>query len=248
MADYHSPTVVTPDIPRSAITALEFAALAGMFECDVNGDACTFHSSEGPSEWVCLDVADVKAMIEDETHVPSRTADFVRDKLHSVGTGQTRIELDFSEHDAAVIFQDIVRRCGGLHHVTITAAWTCTKMRADGFGGSVTVITADEILATSTSEMEHRLLDLARYGDIAAAPGHGAHRVLTLGEGAVRETLAAIQQPYFDSGETVVTVSDDHLRAGCLDAIATSNLTKCRQNLEFNAAMAALQIARNASN
>ena len=247
MADYHSPTVVTPDIPRTAITALEFAALAGMFECDVNGDACTFHSSEGPSEWVCLDVADVKAMIEDETHVPSRTADFVRDKLHRVGTDQTGIELDFSEHDAAVIFQDIVRRCDGLDHVTITAAWTCTKMRADGFGGSVTVITADDILANSTSEMEHRLLDLAQYGDIAAAPGHGEHRVLTLAEGAVRETLVAIQQAYTDSGVAVVAVSDEHLRAGCREAIATSNLTEYRQNLEFSAAMAAMRVAHSTS-
>jgi len=48
------------------------------------------------------------------------------------------------------IFQDIVRRCDALDDVEVVTAWTCTKMRPDGFGGMATLITADAIASMNT--------------------------------------------------------------------------------------------------
>lgn len=40
-----------------------------------------------------------------------------------------------------------------LDEIVVTAAWTCTKMRSDGFGGSIMRITATGIQHCSTSDM-----------------------------------------------------------------------------------------------
>ena len=39
-----------------------------------------------------------------------------------------------------------------------TAAFTCSKMRPDGFGGMVTLITADEIIGESTNGLLEKWL------------------------------------------------------------------------------------------
>lgn len=80
--------------------------------------------------------------------------------------GSFELELDLSDLGEANILQAIVRRCEQLDHVTITSAWTCTKMRPDGFGGGITVVTAERILSSSTIQMEGELLDRAEYGDL----------------------------------------------------------------------------------
>jgi hypothetical protein len=43
-----------------------------------------------------------------------------------------------------------VRR-SALDFIEVETAWTCTKMRPDGFGGAATLITADAIEGMSTS-------------------------------------------------------------------------------------------------
>ena len=50
------------------------------------------------------------------------------------------------------ILQDIVRRSSTLSYVTVTTAFTCSKMRPDGFGGMALFITAAAIKGCSTSE------------------------------------------------------------------------------------------------
>src|SRR3546814_10379470 len=49
------------------------------------------------------------------------------------------------------IFQDIVKRCEGLDDIEVVAAWTCTKMRPDGFGGMAKLINADAIETMSNA-------------------------------------------------------------------------------------------------
>jgi hypothetical protein len=51
------------------------------------------------------------------------------------------------------IFQDIVRRSATLKYVTAVSSFTCTKMRADGFGGMAVLITADAIRGKSTNDI-----------------------------------------------------------------------------------------------
>lgn len=60
------------------------------------------------------------------------------------------LELDLSVISFEGIFQDIVKR-SSLDYVEVEAAWTCSKMRPDGFGGAATLITADDIQSVSTA-------------------------------------------------------------------------------------------------
>src|SRR3546814_2542006 len=60
------------------------------------------------------------------------------------------LELDMSVIGFEGIFQDIVQR-SALDYVEVEAAWTCSKMRPDGFGGAATLITADDIETVSTA-------------------------------------------------------------------------------------------------
>jgi len=163
MADYYSPTVVRPSISADAITSLELAVLKQMFEFEADGDAIYFFSSEGPSDTIWLDIETLKAGLAE--HAERSGA------LAAAGNDDEEIELDLPDLGGAEIFQGIVRRCEGLSAVVITSAWTCTKMRPDGFGGGVTVVTADHILSSSTAQMECELLDRAESGEAGGAPG-----------------------------------------------------------------------------
>ena len=171
MADYYSPTVVRPSIPAQAITSLELAVLTQMFECEADGDAVYFFSSEGPSDTIWLDVETLKAGLAEQAGTPGALADIVREALEAIAIDEGEIDLDLSDLGEARIFQDIVRRCEDLNAISIISAWTCTKMRPDGFGGGVTVVTADHILCSSTSQMECELLDRAEAGENGGAPG-----------------------------------------------------------------------------
>ncbi len=68
------------------------------------------------------------------------------------------MDLDLSLAGYEFILQDILKRSQMLTHISITAAFTCTKMRPDGFGGMVTLITTEEILSTSTNEILEKWL------------------------------------------------------------------------------------------
>lgn len=244
MADYHSPTVVRPSIPASAITRLELALLTGMFEHEADGDAMYFYSSDGPSDTVWLDIAELKDMLTDEAMPSGRMVEMIRAQLAEAGPGETELELDLSDLGEAEILQGIVRRCEQLDHVSIVSAWTCTKMRPDGFGGGITVVTADHILSSSTIHMEGELLDRAEHGELGRAPGHGLHPVLTLSEAEVSSMVTDIQKAYAETDVAVVEVADAHIRQGCIEATGKLNLDEQLRNIEFSAAMAAIRIAR----
>ena len=247
MTENHSPTVVRPSIPAGAITPLELALLTAMFEHEADGDALYFFASEGASSSVSLDIAEAKTLLAAETIVEGEITAFVRDRLAQAGPDDVELELDLSDLDETHIFQPIVRRCDALDHVVITSAWTCTRMQPDGFGGSVTVVTAGHVFWSSTHEMEAQLLDRADYGDPGCAPGHGKHPVLTLDEAEIRSMVADIQQAYEGTDAAGVTVSDEQIRQACAALIPTLDLDEQLRGLEFSAAMAAIRLARAAS-
>ena len=51
------------------------------------------------------------------------------------------------------MFQDIVRRSAAIDEIVVTTSYTCTRMRPDGFGGSVMLITANAIRYRSTVDV-----------------------------------------------------------------------------------------------
>ncbi len=241
MADYHSPTVVRPSIPASAITRLELVLLTGIFEHEPDGDAIYFYSSEGPSDTGWLDIADLKAMLEDEVMPSGCIVEIIRERLAAAGPDEIELELDLSDLGEAPILQCIVRRCAQLDHVAIVSAWTCTKMRPDG---CVTVVTADHVLSSSTCEMESRLLDRADYRDLGCAPGHGSHVLLCLDEAQVRQPVSDIFEVDPLAGVSLASISDEDIRAACCTTAANTDLAEEHGNITFITALVAIDTAR----
>ena len=150
MADYFSQTVIRPDIPRTAMTALEYKVLGQIFDHEDVGDDVYFFASHGPNDFVFLEIAEVRRFLEESDGIASSVADLVRKEIGTCDPDAAELELDMSVIGFEGIFQDIVQR-SALEHVEVEAAWTCSKMRPDGFGGAATLISANDIGSVSTA-------------------------------------------------------------------------------------------------
>lgn len=183
MADYHSPTVVTPSLPVADITALERLILGLCFEEEPDGDGLVyFHSWCGPSDIVTLSVEDLRAAC-DATPSPEPhescigghvVALLARHNAQALDDPPADIDVDLTAPGIgwAHIFQDIVRRSTTLEEIVVTEAWTCSKMRPDGFGGSVTLITPDAILYRATDDMLEEMREQPQQPGGEGADGH----------------------------------------------------------------------------
>lgn len=158
MADYHSPTIVRPDIPRGAMTLLEHRLLIGMFSHEGAEDAVYFFAKDYVNDLQHLDLSEVDQLLEVDPYPDSYAVTVIREELRKLDPVEGELALDMSVIGYEGIFQDIVRRCDALDDVEVVAAWTCTKMRPDGFGGMATLITEDAIETMSTASF----LDEAR--------------------------------------------------------------------------------------
>src|SRR3546814_5676661 len=81
MADYFSQTVIRPDIPRTAMTALEYKVLGQIFDHEDVGDDVYFCAGHGPNDLLFLDLAEVKALLTEDDGVASGLADLVRQEI-----------------------------------------------------------------------------------------------------------------------------------------------------------------------
>jgi hypothetical protein len=153
MADYFTPTVIQPSIPAADITPLERFVLGHIFTSEADGDALYFFSDTGPCELFGLPVEQIAIALGESTGIPSRLADDLAQRVRSLDRTAAYLEFDLSVTDWTFIFQDIVRRSRTLGHVTAVSAFTCSKMRADAFGGMAVLITADDIKGKSTADI-----------------------------------------------------------------------------------------------
>lgn len=150
MADYFSQTVVRPDIPRTAMTGLEHAAMCRIFGHEPAGDDIYFFAERGPNDLFDLDVAMVKSLLAEDEGISSAFADYVREELAAAPPDAETLEIDVSVFGFEAILQDVVKR-SALDYVEVETAWSCSKMRPDGFGGAAMLITAGDIQSVSTS-------------------------------------------------------------------------------------------------
>jgi len=93
--------------------------------------------------------------------------------MEEIETGQPEpgdIDLDLSGTSWEFFFQDIVKRSKTLTHISVQAAFTCSRMRADGFGGMAVLITRDAIVGKSTGDILEDFLAEAGLDD-AEPPG-----------------------------------------------------------------------------
>ena len=160
MADYHSPTVVTPSIPVADMTALENLLLQQIFDESLDGNECYFHSWCGLSDILTIDATELRTAWQESRESESRINVYVGKRLEAFdATADDKrsddLDLDLTGpgEDWTRMLQDIVRRSQTLDEIVVTAAFTCSKMRSDGFGGSVMRITADAIQYASTAGM-----------------------------------------------------------------------------------------------
>jgi hypothetical protein len=162
MADYYSPTVVPETIPNTDMTRLELLLLSHIFDAESDGAGTYFHSWQGPSDLIWVSRAELTAALDAARGGNSQVRGYVEEKLKNDTSEDDSVELDMSGVSWEVILQDIVRRSTRLRYITVTTAFTCSKMRADGFGGMALFITADAIKGCSTTEfLSDCLADIA---------------------------------------------------------------------------------------
>jgi hypothetical protein len=159
MADYFTPTVIQPAIPLADITPLERLLLSHVFNAEPDGEGLYFYADEGPADMVWLDRAPIETALAQS--LPSTATTFVADLLARVPVDNVEIELDFSDRYWESILQDIVCRSATLRYVTAVSAFTCSKMRPDGFGGMAVLITGSDVMGKSTNDIIQDFLNEA---------------------------------------------------------------------------------------
>ncbi len=157
MADYYAPTVVTPELPVGDLTPLERLILGRVFDPPGQNDGLVYFAAPlMPDETFSVSADNLWAALSDSEGAESRIGDHVRTLLadHNAGPEVERsrevdVDLtgDITWHD---ILQDIVRRSSTLDEIVAWTAFTCSRMREDGFGGAVTRITAAAVQYAST--------------------------------------------------------------------------------------------------
>lgn len=162
MADYYTPTVVDPVIPIGAILPLERMFLSEVFDEQVKNGIAYFYSEDGARDLIYLDPAEVRAALEATDQASSRLAVKLREDCADEIAGDEEFELDLCGDLWEGVLQDIVRRAPDLDHLTVTIAFTCSKMRPDGFGGLAMLITADTIRSDSTHTLFDRFYTAAQ--------------------------------------------------------------------------------------
>lgn len=76
-------------------------------------------------------------------------------------------EIELSEDDLFSRFQEIIRRSNGeLPWISKESAYTCSRMRPDGFGGGAVFITADDIQYSFTGQWLEERIRETETGDI----------------------------------------------------------------------------------
>jgi len=244
MADYFEPTVVQQIIPDADMTPLERLLLTHIFQSERDGAGRYFFAEECPANVIVVDRESLVAALAETSDDDSSVHAYVTEQLAAAAMDDAEIDLDLSGTSWEFMLQDIVKRSTTLAHVTVLSAFTCSRMRRDGFGGMAVLITAKAIHDKSTQDILSDLLDEAEHGALGVAPGFGGHILLRLTEQNVRAALPEIIGA--DPSLTTVTakdITDADVRAACLAVVERTDLTEERGAAVFNAAIGAIHQA-----
>lgn len=240
MADYFTEMVVHQTIPKSDITPLERLLLSHIFEHEADGQGIYFFSGQGPSNMLWIPRNELKAALAASQGVESAAVTFVQDELAKTDADTGEIEFDMSGPGWQFLFQDIVRRSPTLDFISIEGAFTCTKMRSDGFGGVAFLITGDQVFAKSTGELLEEFEN-----KVNGCPNpSGSHVLCELRYPAIRNLIAgfAARDPAFTSLPAEAVTGDDITQA-IREAIGLESFTAMQTELEGRIATRAIRVA-----
>jgi hypothetical protein len=146
--------------------------LSHIFVAEPDGhEGFYFYSDEGPAKVIWLDRAPIEAALAQSPGPGHSTAtSLVTAQLARVPADNVEIEFDLGDMSWESIFQDIVRRSATLRYVTAVSAFTCSRMRPDGFGGMAVLITPSAVMGKSTNDIIEDFLN-------EAVPDHAAQSV-----------------------------------------------------------------------
>ena len=155
MADYFIRTVVQPSIPNACMTALERWLLEQMFEFEGDNDDSTyFFASENINDQADATNDELAAILREDA---SPLATTVHDLVVNAPDPDW---LDLDALGYVAVFQAIItRHPNEVPYVTLERAYTCSKMRPDGFGGGAELITADDVRWVSTRHWLERQIE-----------------------------------------------------------------------------------------
>lgn len=233
MTDYRTETVVTPDLPASDMTPLERLMLSLVFDEEAWSDGTFFSAWNSPNELISPREDELRAALEGSCGSESRFHEHITSLLAAFDAKDDaergfyiEIDLTTSKGGWPEILQDIVRRSNTIEEIVVWAAFTCSKMRADGFGGSVMRITGTAIQYSSTTDMLERMWN---EHPTQPAPETGSNET---GGHETRSRLAGIAAAAgWDSFTLLLQISRwlDHNRhtealAGYLDSLASDEM------------------------
>ena len=158
MADYYSPTVVQPEIPLTDLTPLELLVLTSVFSADVEDGKIYLYSEDGPSTQLSLTAEELRHALQASAGHESQLPAICEAALDKASGDTDQIDVDLSGTSYEYVLQDIVRRSKTLPYITVVTSFTCSKMRADGFGGCATLITPDVVEGGSTHTFLEELI------------------------------------------------------------------------------------------
>ncbi|MGO3931355.1 hypothetical protein [Rhodopseudomonas pseudopalustris] len=239
MASYYVPTVVQTTIPNTDMTPLERLVLSHMFDAEPDDDGLYFFAEESPRECIKVDAAELRAAHRDSADGDSVLDSIVGERLAESADAETHIELDLTVTSWATVFQDIVRRSVTLEEIAVSSAFTCSRMRPDGFGGMATLITADSIRSCSTDEALQQFRE-----ELATAAAPRTHVLLRFDESEVRTMIGEVIT--YDDALTTLSpdaITGDDVHAACLAVAAATQLMEEHGTAVFKAALAAIKSA-----
>jgi len=171
MADYYQQTVVHQIIADADMTPLERRLLGKIFQSERVNDGWYFFAEDYPAVAITVQRAELEQALASSPDDGTNTAySCAIEQLFAAEANAAQIELDLSGTSWEFFFQDVVKRSKTLTHISIEVAFTCSRMRADGFGGMAVLITRDAIVGKSTGDILEDFLAEAGLDD-AEPPG-----------------------------------------------------------------------------
>lgn len=236
MPSYYVPTVVQTTIPDADMSPLERLVLSHIFTAERDGGGLYFFAEESPAECIEVGADELRVAHRESAGADSILDAIVSERLTESGGGDTHVELDLSVISWSSILQDVVRRSATLDEIAVSSAFTCSRMRADGWGGMATLITADDIRSCSTDE----LLEQFRKEAVNRSSPR-THVLLRFDEVEVRTTIGEVVA--HDDAVTKLApeaIGDGDIHTACLAVVASTDIAEERGSAVFRAALAAI--------